>query len=63
MPGSVVPLAMFAKKTLDFGKKKIGYGFGGYPPPFTDKIFSEKGITDYGGYPPPFTNTFRDWGF
>ena len=29
-------------------------GFGGYPlPPFTDKIFNEKGVTDLGGTPPP----------
>merc|ERR1712208_276884 len=36
------------KKHLILGKK-IVYGFGGYiPPPFTDKIFSEKGVTDLG---------------
>ena len=28
-------------------------------PPFTDKIFSEKGVTDLGGTPPPFTDKIR----
>ena len=26
---------------------------GGNPPPFTDKIFGKKGVTDLGGAPPP----------
>ena len=26
---------------------------GGTPPPFTDKIFSKKKVTDLGGTPPP----------
>ena len=29
---------------------------GGPPPPFTDKIFSKKKVTDLGGTPPPFTD-------
>ena len=30
---------------------------GGTPPPFTDKIFAKKKVTDLGGTPPsPFTN-------
>ena len=33
---------------------------GGTPlPPFTDKIFSEKGVTDLRGYTPPFTDKTR----
>ena len=29
------------------------------PPPFTDKIFGKKGVTDLGGTPPPFTDKIR----
>ena len=33
---------------------------GGTPPPFTDKIFGKKGVTDLGGTPPsPFTDKIR----
>ena len=34
---------------------------GGTPlPPFTDKIFGKKGVTDLGGtLPPPFTDKIR----
>ena len=33
---------------------------GGTPlPPFTDKIFGKKGVTDLGGPPPPFTEKIR----
>ena len=47
-------LCFLLKKHLILVKKKIRYGFGGYPlPPFTDKIFSRKGVTDLGGTPPP----------
>ena len=30
-------MVIFAQKNL-FLVQKIGYGYGGYPPPFTDKI-------------------------
>ena len=33
---------------------------GGTPlPPFTDKIFGKKGVTDLGGTPPTFTDKIR----
>ena len=32
---------------------------GGTPPPFTDKIFANKIVTDLGGTPPPFTDKTR----
>ena len=46
-----------------FFQRKGGYGFGGYPPPFTDKIrkvvfdrlpkvFHKKGLSGLGGSPP-----------
>ena len=30
----------------------------GTPPPFTDKIFGKKGVTDLGGHLPPFFKDF-----
>ena len=47
----------FAQKHLIL-VQKIGYGFGGYPPPpLYGFFFSEKGLTDLGGTPaPPFTD-------
>ena len=40
------------KKHLIF-VQKIGYGFGGYPPPPLNRfVFREKGVTDLGDTPP-----------
>ena len=45
---------IFLLKKHLFLVQKLGYGYGGYPsPPFTDKIFDKKGVTDLGGTPPP----------
>ena len=56
----------FAQKTPDFGPKKTGYGFMGYPrPPFYGFFFGKKGVTDFQdkirkvvfeGLPKPITN-------
>ena len=48
----------FAQKHLIL-VQKIGYGFGGYPPPpLYGFFFSKKGVTDLGGTP-PFTDKIR----
>ena len=45
-----------AQKTPVFLVKKVtDWGV----PPFTDKIFSKKGVKDLGGAPPPFTDKIR----
>ena len=47
-------ILFFAQKKHLSLVQKIGYGFGGYPPPpFTDFFLGEKGVYGFGGYPPP----------
>ena len=46
-------MVFFAQKHLIL-VKKIGYGFGGYPPPpLYGQNFKQKGGYGFGGYPPP----------
>ena len=54
-------MVIFAQKTPVFGPKNRLRIWGVPPsPPFTDKIFGKKGVTDLGGTPPPpFTDKIR----
>ena len=46
-------MVFFAQKHLIL-VQKIGYGFGGYPPPpLYGFFFQRKGGYGFGGYPPP----------